>query len=254
MERVGGVTAVRARVAQRADHLVHLEERARPPVGDHERERVRPDAARVDRVHLHPAAVDEHLRVARSTSPAGAPSCTRGASTRTARGASRCRCRSPSPRRAASAASASPRGGRRGRRSRRRRCRSGKVRSGHLGCLHFSIRWRTCGERLHRSPVASGRGDAQPLLEERVVELRVAVARRGSARRPRASAIANSSGAMIDVGECSRHGRGRSRRRGRSRAASSGPRPTRGTGSTSAPRRARPPCARARPRRARARA
>ncbi len=62
MERVGGITAVRRRVRERADDVVVLVVRARPPVREHQRQRRGSHARLVHEVHaeaLEPGGVED---------------------------------------------------------------------------------------------------------------------------------------------------------------------------------------------------
>ncbi len=56
VERVGGIAAVRSRVAERLDHVEELDERTRPPVGEQQRERALDRRRGVEEVHA--GAVD----------------------------------------------------------------------------------------------------------------------------------------------------------------------------------------------------
>src|SRR5690242_4311108 len=62
MKRVGGVTAVCARVAERTDDIEELRDRTGPAVRDHEWQRVGFGRARVDEVHLLAVDTGEEVR------------------------------------------------------------------------------------------------------------------------------------------------------------------------------------------------
>ena len=62
VERVGRVAAVRDRIGERADDLVELDDRARPAVGDHERQRVRLRGPHVEEVDAEAVELGAELR------------------------------------------------------------------------------------------------------------------------------------------------------------------------------------------------
>jgi hypothetical protein len=62
VERVLRVAAVCRRVAERADDVQHLDDRARPAVGDHERQRVLVRRLDVDEVDVEAVDLRDELR------------------------------------------------------------------------------------------------------------------------------------------------------------------------------------------------
>jgi hypothetical protein len=64
VERVLLAAAVGARVGERADHVQHLDDRARPAVRDHERQRVIVLRAHVDEVDIETVDLGHELRQA----------------------------------------------------------------------------------------------------------------------------------------------------------------------------------------------
>jgi len=73
MERVGGARAVRGGIRQRLDDLQLLDDRAGPPVGDDQRQRILVPGADVDEVDVEPVDLGDELRQGVELRLAGAP-------------------------------------------------------------------------------------------------------------------------------------------------------------------------------------
>ena len=73
VKRVGGVAAVRGRIGQRLDHLVELDDRTRPAMGDDQRHRFRVRRADVQEMNVEPVDLGGELRKAIEPRLAPAP-------------------------------------------------------------------------------------------------------------------------------------------------------------------------------------
>ena len=168
-----------------------LDDRARPPVRDDQRERVGLGRRRVEEVHARAVDLGEEVVERVEPSPRRAASRTRRASTRRARRGSRARCRSPTRRRGAARADAcAPR-------------RSRRSSSRHSGIVdrNGSMARSTCARRYRPAPscrpTIRGPVDARERSTSWTTPTR---SRRSSARRPTGidDAIRNGIGARVE--------------------------------------------------------
>jgi hypothetical protein len=129
VERVLGIAAVGDRVGQRPDHLLELDDRAGPAVGDEQRRRRRDGRLHVDEMDVETVDLRLELREAVELAARARASRISRPSTRRPPGRRRAGCPATSPSRSRPRASACGRGGPSGPAGRRRGSGSGRGRS-----------------------------------------------------------------------------------------------------------------------------